>query len=57
MEEKYTSYSLKELCNLYSVSKKTMYKWLSTVPDLGDYLGKRFTPMQVKKIFDKLERP
>jgi hypothetical protein len=56
-EQKFPSYSIKELCTVYKVSNKTMNKWLLTVPDLGVYVGKRFTPMQVKKIFNQLEKP
>jgi hypothetical protein len=54
---KFPSYSKQELAIIYKVSYKTMKKWLITVPDLGVYVGKKYTPKQVKEIFNHLERP
>lgn len=50
-------YTPLQLSQLYGVSKKTMYAWISRVPDLGERLGKILTINQVTKIFLHLGTP
>ena len=49
--------SKKELQQAYNVSVKTLRSWLRTVPDLGHYNGKAFTPNQVSIIIKHLGTP
>ena len=51
-------YNIKDLCNLYQVSPKTMYKWLDALSvDIGYKNGRYFTVLQVEMIFIKLGVP
>lgn len=54
---KIQAYSYKEIVALYNVSWHTFKNWISKIPDLGDYTGKKFTPKQVQKIVDHIGEP
>lgn len=54
---KIQAYSRKELTEEYRVSLKTFNRWISGIKDLGEYVGKSFTPAQVKKIVDHIGEP
>lgn len=52
------TYSVKEVADLYSVSKKTLNKWLSPFEDeIGERRGYFYNPKQVGIIFEKLGLP
>lgn len=52
------SYSKKELKDLYEISFRTLQTWLKPHEHLiGEYWGKRYTPLQVEIIFKKLKPP
>lgn len=51
------AYSKKELMAMYNVGEKTLRKWLAKVVNLGEYDGKKYTPLQVQKIVDHLGNP
>lgn len=52
------TYSVKEVAELYSVSKKTLNKWLSPFEDeIGERRGYFYNPKQVSIIFEKLGLP
>lgn len=51
-------YSKGELCNLYSVSYYTFNTWLKPhIAKIGEYLGGRYTVLQIKIIFEVLGEP
>jgi len=53
-----TAQTLRSLASLYNVSEETMRKWLKKIGMLrnpGDPYT--YTPLQVKKIFEKLGEP
>lgn len=51
-------YSLKELCNLYNVHNKTLYRWMEPFSaDIGSRHGRFYTVLQVEIIFIKLGVP
>ncbi|MFD2581509.1 hypothetical protein ACFSR6_03345 [Pedobacter vanadiisoli] len=50
-------YSKKELRALYGVSRTTLRVWISKIADLGDYIGGRYTPNQIAKIFNHIGKP
>ena len=52
------TYSVKEVADLYSVSKKTLNKWLSPFEnEIGERRGYFYNPKQVGIIFEKLGLP
>nr|WP_276898483.1 hypothetical protein [Pedobacter kyonggii] len=50
-------YSKKELRALYNVSRTTLRVWIAKISDLGDYIGGRYTPNQIEKIFNHIGKP
>lgn len=51
-------YTVLELARLYSVSDRTMKKWLKPFePEVGNKIGYFYTIAQVKIIFEKLGMP
>ena len=54
---KIRSYSIKEIINLYGVTRHVFNIWLRKIPDLGEYQDRRFTPDQVEKITRHLGEP
>lgn len=51
-------YSITELANLYGVSNRTMKNWIAPHQAfLGNKVGRFFTALQVKIIFEKLGLP
>lgn len=47
-----------ELANAYQVSLKTFAKWITPFKEkIGDYLGRAYTPKQIRKIFELLGNP
>lgn len=51
-------YSLTELSNLYGVSNRTMKNWITPhSPLVGEKIGRLYTALQVKIIFEKLGLP
>jgi hypothetical protein len=47
-----------ELANAYNVSSKTFASWIKQFKgDIGKYLGRAYTPKQVRKIFELLGHP
>lgn len=54
----YKSVSKKVLASAYDISFKTLHSWLLPIEDeLGDYLGKTYTPKQVERIVKLLGEP
>ncbi len=51
------AYTKTQMASKYRVSLTTFKKWLRNVNDLGEYLGKCYTPAQVQKIVDHLGTP
>ena len=52
------TYSVKEIAGLYSISNKTLKKWLTPFEkEIGERQGYFYYPKQVKVIFDKLGLP
>jgi hypothetical protein len=51
------AYTKTQLAGFYGVSLTSFKRWLKNVKDLGEYLGKCFTPAQVQKIVDHLGTP
>jgi len=51
-------YSLKEIADLYGISKKTMYKWMEPLKNkIGEKRGRYYTVKQVRLIFDEIGLP
>ena len=51
-------YSVKEIAELYSISLKTLKKWLAPfVNEIGEKRGRYYTVLQVEIIFTKLGVP
>jgi hypothetical protein len=51
-------YSLTELSNLYEVSNRTMKNWIAPHSAIvGEKIGRLYTTLQVKIIFEKLGLP
>ena len=51
-------YNTQELCHLYQVPYKTMYRWLKPLQkDIGRKRGRFYTILQVRTIFLKLGEP
>lgn len=52
------TYSVKEVADLYCISKKTLNKWLSPFEnEIGERRGYFYNPKQVGIIFEKLGLP
>ena len=52
------SYSIKELCTLYNISRVTWYKWYEKKKNLiGDKIGGKFNPKQTTIIFQEFGPP
>lgn len=51
------AYSKGELVLIYKITRATFRRWLSQVDGLGDYVGQKYTPSQVKKIVDHVGLP
>ncbi len=52
------TYSVKEVAILYSISTKTLKKWLLPFEkEIGNRTGYFYTPKQIAVIFDKLGIP
>lgn len=51
--------TMKDLCNWYVVSRKTMQKWLQLIPNLGrpKFENSGYSRNQIKIIFNHLEPP
>lgn len=57
-EPKIRAMSKTELANAYQVSIKTFSRWIQPFKEeVGKYLGRAYTPKQVKIIFDLLGTP
>lgn len=51
-------YSLTELANIYGVTNRTMKNWISKhSAAVGEKVGRLYTALQVKVIFEKLGLP
>jgi uncharacterized protein YjcR len=51
-------YKLKELINIYGVSRRTLLGWISKYQDeIGERTGHYYTIAQVKIIFERLSVP
>jgi uncharacterized protein YjcR len=49
---------MKELADIYGVSTKTLRTWILRHQDaIGDRMGKYYTTLQVKIIFERLGEP
>jgi len=58
MEAKIKAYSKKELCALYNISYRVLKVWLTPFKNkIGKYKGLKYTPAQVKIIFEVLGEP
>ena len=52
------TYSKKQMADLYEVSVWILNKWTKPFSEaIGEYIGKCYTPNQVKIIFEKLGDP
>ncbi|WP_113636090.1 helix-turn-helix domain-containing protein [Nubsella zeaxanthinifaciens] len=51
------AYTKKQLAAFYGVSRSTFRRWINQISDLGEYIGKTYTPAQVKKIVEHLGTP
>lgn len=50
--------SIKELCALYNISRKTFTKWLNKKKlEIGERTGGKYTIKQVKIIFEEFGSP
>ncbi|MEO6830932.1 MAG: hypothetical protein ABI378_01770 [Chitinophagaceae bacterium] len=50
--------NLKQLAGIYEVSPRTMKGWLEPfVSQIGEMMGRTFTPKQMRIIYDKLGEP
>jgi len=57
-EPKIRAMSKTELANAYQVSIKTFSRWIQPFKEeIGKYLGRAYTPKQVRKIFNLLGEP
>ena len=57
-KHKIRAMSKTELANAYQVSLKTFAKWIKPFKEkIGDYLGRTYTPKQVRIIFESLGEP
>lgn len=57
-EIKIKSYSKKELAGLYQISEHVLRVWLMPFQvEIGEYIGKNYTPKQIEIIFTKLGKP
>ena len=57
-EKKNMAYSKGELKNLYNISWHQLRLWLEPFKEaIGEYKGGKYTPAQIKIIFDKLGEP
>lgn len=57
-ETKAQSYSVKELCALYGVTWKVWNAWIEPIREkVGEVKGRKYSPKQVKIIFDHLGPP
>ncbi len=52
-----TAKSKKELCNEYKISYRTLKIWTEKVKGLGQYIGGKYTPLQVRKIYEHVGAP
>ena len=51
-------YSVKEIATVFSVSDRTIKKWIEPFePEIGRKQGRYYTVLQVKMIFEKLGVP
>jgi hypothetical protein len=51
-------YSITELANLYGVTNRTMKNWLTPHGEaIGTKVGRLYTALQVKTIFEKIGLP
>jgi uncharacterized protein YjcR len=51
-------YSLTELANIYGVTNRTMKNWITRHDEaVGEKIGRLYTTLQVKIIFEKLGLP
>ncbi|HEX9503016.1 MAG TPA: hypothetical protein VF974_01680 [Patescibacteria group bacterium] len=51
-------YNIKELCAIYGVTYRTMIGWLEAHREaIGEKVGRYYTALQVKIIFEKLGLP
>jgi hypothetical protein len=51
-------YSLTELANIYGVTNRTMKNWITPHKEaVGDKIGRLYTTLQIKIIFEKLGLP
>lgn len=54
----FESFSIKELCSLYNISRVTWSKWYKMKKTMiGDKIGGKFTPKQVQIIFQEFGSP
>lgn len=57
-EPKIQAMSKTEVANAYNVSLKTLASWIKPHKDkIGRYLGRAFTPKQIRIIFNLLGEP
>lgn len=58
MDSPVKAYTQYQLIALYGVSRNTFLSWLKPFKDeIGELIGKCYTPKQVRIIFSKLEPP
>ena len=51
-------YNIKELSSIYGVTYRTMIRWLAAHHEaIGEKVGRYYTALQVKTIFEKLGLP
>ena len=54
----FKSFSIKEICNIYKISRVTWNKWYKMKKKMiGEKIGGKFTPKQVKIIFEEFGSP
>jgi len=57
-ETKIQAMNKTELASAYGVGLHTFKKWIKPVQsEIGEYIGRAYTPQQVEKIFKFLGRP
>lgn len=52
------AYHIWELCELYGIKEKAFKAWIKPFNDkIGQQRGKKYTPIQIRVIFDVLGEP
>jgi len=54
---KIQAYSTAELAYMYNVGKRTLQRWIENTSDLGEKVGVKWQPKQVRLMFERWGEP